>query len=60
MSEWRLTYRNLVYYARYYRLIALATVIVGADNFGQSGDGTLGRYGDGDRYQLFFPGGYDP
>ena len=27
MSEWRLTYRNLVYYARYYRLIALATVI---------------------------------
>ena len=30
------------------------------DDFGQSGDGTLGRDGDGDRYQLFIPGGYDP
>lgn len=27
MNHWRLTYRNLIHYARYYRLIALATVI---------------------------------
>ena len=49
MSEWRLTYRNLVYYARYYRLIALATVIavaviVGSLMVGAAGAGLgLGR-----------------